>query len=924
MGQRIEARRTEITFEDMKGAMSRAWKQTFGNEPSVDSLCVLLAQSALETGQWRACYCYNLGNVKAGKSWTGDYCFYYADEIVDSVTAQKWFDLRAPRTDGQAGDNIVLKQLPNGKVRTTLYPDHPACRFRTFTNLNAAVEHHIEFLRGRYAEALPFAEAGDPAGFVRVLREKGYFTAPLDPYIRSVTSLFEKFKQQISPPPPPQSSEFTPELRGEDSGLFEKIKINDALKNRLDDAAETMNKHRPRYESISAAVGIPWYVIGVLHLIECNFDFDRALVSNLQAHREEESLSLFEQTAAEALRTLGFLDWSDYSVEGTLYRLEMHGGFEYRWYHPEVKSPFLWAGTNQYTKGRYIDGKFDANAVVEQIGAATILFVMQEKGFLWSEDTISFAEGDVPPKYPGRVIQRGERDREIVRLIQNQLHLAADGIFESDMEAAVKEFQSQNEDSLGRNLTADGKIGALTWEALFADAPVATSEPSDVTDPLLAKALLIAESQIGVMEEGGDNRGKTVEMYLRSIGLGPGFSWCAAFIYWCFERAAAELNDRNPLVRTGVCLVHWETAKKQGVRVITQGQARNDPSSVQPGHIFIIDHGSRKGHTGIVRRVEGGKFYTIEGNTNKAGSREGNCVFNKVRTIEEINMGFINYARPSKQIAAPVEITPPRVEVARTLTEVTELVPTKLAGGLLRAAVEGDNFEEPTWVEVPFQGYRVFVGADALRAQLGGKLRRLPVSYEDVIAICTKQNWVPPTSALSDAIYRAAAVKLEPNPQGKWGTPALDAETSRKMMTLEFVVSHNDAIDRLILAEKQGKLVSTVGKDWILSPRNILKAREAPTLPAATTYGWHQKNGVPIQGLGNDFAPPQHSTGHFDYSQIMRPIQRWAIRVSDGMPVDLLKVLCAKMPAAVMAPFPADAKDDELRTTHEDADDVAA
>jgi hypothetical protein len=144
------------------------------------------------------------------------------------------------------------------------------------------------------------------------------------------------------------------------------------------------------------------------------------------------------------------------------------------------------------------------------------------------------------------------------------------------------------------------------------------------------------------------------------------------------------------------------------------------------------------------------------------------------------------------------------------------------------------------------------------------------------------------------------------------------------MVTLEYVSTHDDAVQKQIPEDKRGKLVSTVGKDWILSPRNILHARGS-SAPAATTYGWHQASngGAPIQGLGNDDSPPFHDDTHFDYSQTMRPINRWAIRVSDGTPVDLLKVLCQKMPPGVMAPFPPDARDDEPRTTHNDDNDDA-
>jgi lysozyme family protein len=45
--------------------------------------------------------------------------------------------------------------------------------------------------------------------------------------------------------------------------------------------------------------------------------------------------------------------------------------------HPEVLTPYLWSFTNHYTKGKFVaDGKFDANAVSKQCGAAAILKLM--------------------------------------------------------------------------------------------------------------------------------------------------------------------------------------------------------------------------------------------------------------------------------------------------------------------------------------------------------------------------------------------------------------------------------------------------------------------------------------------------------------------------------------------------------------------
>jgi hypothetical protein len=162
------------------------------------------------------------------------------------------------------------------------------------------------------------------------------------------------------------------------------------------------------------------------------------------------------------------------------------------------------------------------------------------------------------------------------------------------------------------------------------------------TIPLLTEALITAQQEIGVLETpAGTNSGPMVNQYLHSIGLAPGYPWCAAFVYWCFEQASVTLNRVNPLIRTGGCLDHWR--KTKGTR-ITLASALSDPTLIEPGSIFIINLGKGKGHTGIVVSLEGDTLHTIEGNTNTSHSANGIGVFALERKIESISGGFIKYS----------------------------------------------------------------------------------------------------------------------------------------------------------------------------------------------------------------------------------------------------------------------------------------
>ncbi len=144
--------------------------------------------------------------------------------------------------------------------------------------------------------------------------------------------------------------------------------------------------------------------------------------------------------------------------------------------------------------------------------------------------------------------------------------------------------------------------------------------------PTASAALKIATSQIGVTEiPKGSNRGPEVEIYLKSVGLGGGYSWCMAFVYYC----VAQTKLSNPLKKTGGVLAQWNA--KPELRKITP----------EPGDIFIMDYGKGLGHTGFVEKVmPGGMIQTIEGNTNADGSREGFAVCRRTRKISACK-GFL-------------------------------------------------------------------------------------------------------------------------------------------------------------------------------------------------------------------------------------------------------------------------------------------
>lgn len=142
------------------------------------------------------------------------------------------------------------------------------------------------------------------------------------------------------------------------------------------------------------------------------------------------------------------------------------------------------------------------------------------------------------------------------------------------------------------------------------------------------KALKIAQSQIGMVEKPlGSNWGEPIKSYLKCVGIDFPAAWCMAFVYWCFSQV-----DKNcPLIRTGGVLTAWNKADR-----------KHRVANPQPGDIFIMNYGKGLGHTGIVVKTDANFIYTIEGNTNDSGSREGIAVCYKQRPKKKI-FGYLRY-----------------------------------------------------------------------------------------------------------------------------------------------------------------------------------------------------------------------------------------------------------------------------------------
>ena len=169
-------------------------------------------------------------------------------------------------------------------------------------------------------------------------------------------------------------------------------------------------------------------------------------------------------------------------------------------------------------------------------------------------------------------------------------------------------------------------------------AAAAPAAPLNVTEAALALiATATAEANKGVREI-GKNAGPDVEKYLHCLGMTKGSPWCAAFVSWCVMQSRGLAKPPKWCSGSAVSLFQMSGNSKTCVKV-TPVDA-DFKSKVKPGYIWsraqdpAAAAAARKGswcqgHTGIVVAVDDIGWHTIEGNTNAAGSREGDGVYRK-------------------------------------------------------------------------------------------------------------------------------------------------------------------------------------------------------------------------------------------------------------------------------------------------------
>lgn len=182
-GTYVPTKRTTVTPAELREALRRSLEAR-GVNASEHALTGLVAMSAHETGQWASCWNYNFGNVKASKSWTGQFvCLRNVWEVLNGVT--RWFS---------PSGETVGKDGPLKGEEWAVPPGHPQTRFCAFATIDEGLVGFLDKMLGRYRPSLNVLLAGGSTdAFIAQLKSQGYFTGDLAKYQASVRSFYRKF-----------------------------------------------------------------------------------------------------------------------------------------------------------------------------------------------------------------------------------------------------------------------------------------------------------------------------------------------------------------------------------------------------------------------------------------------------------------------------------------------------------------------------------------------------------------------------------------------------------------------------------------------------------------------------------------------------------------------------------------------------------
>ena len=165
------------------------------------------------------------------------------------------------------------------------------------------------------------------------------------------------------------------------------------------------------------------------------------------------------------------------------------------------------------------------------------------------------------------------------------------------------------------------------------------------------KVIKVAEAEVGYLEKKSNsqldsktgNAGRNnYTKYWRDLASGMnGNAWCNCFVNWCFVQAFGSKRAKELLCSEKGWSYYTPTSSGY-FKSKNQWQKKKK----KKGDIIYFRNSERICHVGLVYKVEGGRVYTIEGNTSSSAGvvPNGGCVAKK---SYELGLSRIaGYGRP--------------------------------------------------------------------------------------------------------------------------------------------------------------------------------------------------------------------------------------------------------------------------------------
>ena len=158
--------------------------------------------------------------------------------------------------------------------------------------------------------------------------------------------------------------------------------IHASRRKEFDRYAQHIIAHKSIYIQVEHDTGVPWYMVGLIHLRESSLDFTTYLGNGDPLSRPPTHVPAgrgpFSTFVAGAVDAIHIEKWGtilDWRLEKQLYHLELFNGTGYSSHG--LPSPYLWGGTNVQRPGKYVaDGVWDGGAMDSQPGCAPVLVML--------------------------------------------------------------------------------------------------------------------------------------------------------------------------------------------------------------------------------------------------------------------------------------------------------------------------------------------------------------------------------------------------------------------------------------------------------------------------------------------------------------------------------------------------------------------